>query len=148
MPRVFEIPLSPHPQRFAIPLSGTTYVLAFQFRALGEWGTTVGTWHLDILDENGFALACGIPIVTGVNLLAPFDYLNFTGELWAVTEGSDAPPDYYGFGIDSHVYYVTLTRDERDARSAALAATPIRYARVDPDARRRSPGANPYIDAG
>jgi hypothetical protein len=122
--QIFEIPLSGTPQRFPIPLAGVTYVMLFQFRVFGPWNSGQGTWHLDIFDTDSNPLACGIPLITGANLLQQFDYLNFGGELWVVTEGSDDPPTYDGLGTSSHLYFIMLTDDERQTRAARMAPAP------------------------
>src|SRR4051812_36318549 len=125
--RIFEIPLTPVPQRFSIPLGLVTYVLGFRWRDTGGWKQGVGTWVLDIDDTRDNPLVYGIPLVTGADLLAQYEYLGFDVLLWVVTEGSDAPPTFGGLGIDSHLYYGVPTADERQQlRSPGLAATPNR----------------------
>lgn len=145
--QIFEIPLSGVPQRFPITLSGVTYVMTFQFRVFGPWNSGQGTWHLDIADDNGLPLATGIPLVTGANLLQQFAYLNFGGELWVVTEGSDATSTFDGLGTDSHVYWL-VPDDGIDTGTAGVAATPNRRLRGGANPSRRAAATNPHRDAG
>ncbi|MBV8159141.1 MAG: hypothetical protein JO278_15885 [Dyella sp.] len=65
-----------------------------------------GGWFLDIADAAGNALVSGIPLVTGVDLLAQYSYLAFGFELWVQTDAADAPPTFTNLGTDSHLYCV------------------------------------------
>ena len=106
---VFRIPLAPMPQRFAITLGGTTYTLRFQFRNAGSFDGSEGDWIMDIGDSLGNPLVCGIPLVTGADLLAQYAYLNFPGQLWIWSDGvRDAVPSYLGLGVSSHLFFVTV----------------------------------------
>jgi hypothetical protein len=106
MADIFEIPLLPSPRRFTITLTGTTYTLCFQFRAQGG-PHDGGDWVLDIGDALNAPLVCGIPLVTGTNLLAQYEYLNFVGQLWVESDGDTmAPPTFTNLGIGSHLYWV------------------------------------------
>ncbi|WP_283149018.1 phage baseplate plug family protein [Silvimonas soli] len=103
MPSYFEIPLSATPQTFPITLSGVDYRMTVQFRNADQGG-----WVLDVADGQSNPLVQGIPLVTGVNLLAPYGHLGFTGRLWVqTTNDPDAIPTYANLGTDSHVYWVT-----------------------------------------
>lgn len=100
---IYEIPLTPDPQRFTVTLSGVDYRLTVQYRDAGGAG-----WVLDIADTNGNPLVTGIPLVTGVNLLAQYRYLGFEGGIWV--QGADDPdnvPTFEDLGIGSHVFWVT-----------------------------------------
>jgi hypothetical protein len=106
MASVYEIPLLPIPQRFSISLSGVTYTLTFQFRNEGRPGVD-GSWVLDIGDNLGNPMVCGIPLVTGVNLLEQYNYMGFGGELWVVSDGDrTVPPTFTNIGTSSRVYWV------------------------------------------
>ncbi len=101
----FEIPLSPQPQRFTITLGAVDYRLTVQYRKAGGAG-----WVLDIADTNNAPLVTGIPLVTGVDLLAQYRHLGFAGRLWV--QGAADPdnvPTYEDLGIGSHLYWVTDT---------------------------------------
>ncbi len=99
----FEIPLTPNPQSFVISLSGVNY------RLTAQWRNAVGAgWVLDIADSGGTPIIQGIPLVTGVNLLDQYDYLNLGGVLWCQTTADpDAVPTFENLGVDSHLYWFT-----------------------------------------
>jgi hypothetical protein len=99
----FEIPLSGMPQRFRIALLGVTYQLNFQYRA-----APMGGWVLDIADAAGVPLVCGIPLVTGHDLLEQYHYLNFGGALMVFSDGDpDAVPSFENLGSSSHLVWIT-----------------------------------------
>jgi hypothetical protein len=102
MSSTFEIPLTAQPQTFLVSLVGTQYQFTLQWR-----DATNGGWVLDIADSSGNALVSGIPLVTGVDLLAQYAYLAFGFELWVQTDAADAPPTYTNLGTSSHLYCVT-----------------------------------------
>ncbi|MCW3543123.1 phage baseplate plug family protein [Burkholderia cenocepacia] len=100
---VYEIPLSPQPQRFTVTLSGVDYRMTVQYRAAGGAG-----WVMDIADSGGAPLVSGIPLVTGINLLEQYRHLGFTGRMWV--QGAESPDDVPTFddlGVGSHVFWVT-----------------------------------------
>lgn len=80
----YEIPLSPKPQTFAISLVGVTYLMTLL------WNPSLACWVLDIDDANGNPVVLGIPVVTGLDLLAQYSYLGVGGHLIAQTDGSGA----------------------------------------------------------
>lgn len=81
----YEIPLSPEPQSLSIVLAGKEYRLTVRWFEAPEGG-----WLLDIDDaETGQAIVHGIPLVVGLDLLAPYEYLNFGG---ALVVDSELPP--------------------------------------------------------
>lgn len=100
---VFEIPLSPQPQRFSITLAQISY------RMTVRWiDTDDGGWVLDIADSNSVPIVSGIPLVTGADLLEQYGYLNFGGELIVQTDTDlNAVPTYSNLGVTSHLYFVT-----------------------------------------
>lgn len=97
----YEIPLSPNAQTFRITLAGVQYSMTLLYRTHG-----LGGWFLDIYTAGGDPLLLGVPLVTGVDLLAPYPYLNFGGPLLVTTDGDiSAVPTYYNLGVTSHVYF-------------------------------------------
>ncbi|GAQ30205.1 hypothetical protein SAMD00023378_3888 [Ralstonia sp. NT80] len=100
MASTFEIPLTSVPQDFTITLVGVVYKFALTWRDLA------GSWFLDITDASGNPLLSGIPLVTGVNLLAQYAYMAFGFELWVQTDAADAPPTFTNLGTESHLYCV------------------------------------------
>ena len=98
---IARIPTSPMPQRFLITLSaGQTYQLVTQYRDAPEAG-----WTLDIGEPNGTPIISGIPLVTGVNLLAQYQHL-IVGSLFVLSDVETwAVPGFSDLGISSHLYF-------------------------------------------
>src|SRR5262245_56287224 len=67
----YTIPFSGLPESFLISIVGVTYSFSIRFN------DRCPAWVLDISDVGGSLLVGGIPLVTGVNLLAQYGYLNF-----------------------------------------------------------------------
>lgn len=89
-----------------VTLLGITYTLKF------NWNKRANCWVLDIYDETEQSkILCGTPLVTGVDLLEQFLYLDIGryAMLTALTFGPGIPPDnvptFYNLGIDGHLYY-------------------------------------------
>lgn len=106
MSTIYEIPLITAPQKFAIALGGVTYNFVFTYR---DASTNLPSgWVLDIYDIANSPLACGIPLVTGCDLLSQLDYLGFTGLLAISSDGDPwSPPTFTNLGTNSHLYYVS-----------------------------------------
>ena len=97
----FEIPLSPRPQRMTIALNGVPYQLRFFYANVEEGG-----WMMDIADSAGKPLVCGVPLVTGADLLAQYATLGLGGKLFVVTEVDPAAtPGYADLGVTSHLLW-------------------------------------------
>lgn len=126
----YLVPLKPYAQQFTISLSGITYTLTLNFRALPEWtetgndegivetggnsipfsiDTDDGGWVLDIGDANNNPIVQGIPLVTGADLLAKYGYLGFIGQLWvqSLSGNPDTTPTYANLGTNGMLFYVT-----------------------------------------
>jgi hypothetical protein len=102
MTQTFEIPLTPAAQTFLVTLVGVQYQFTLQWRDAEEGG-----WTLDIADSGGSPIVSGVPLVTGVDLLAQYQYLGIGGELWVQTDVDPAAvPTYDNLGTASHVYFV------------------------------------------
>ena len=80
----YEIPLSPNPQTFAIALAGVSYQLTI------TWNPAMACWVLDIANEDREPIVNGIPVITGLDLLAQYEYLNLGGSLVVQTDGSSS----------------------------------------------------------
>lgn len=78
----YEIPLSSEPQTFAIALAEKTYQLTF------TWNPSTASWVLDIADEQRLPIISGIPVITGLDLLAQYGYLGLGGSIVVQTDGS------------------------------------------------------------
>ena len=98
-----EIPVVPsQSQRFRQDLDGTTYNFRLTYDSAQD-----GCWILDIGDENSVILIAGIPLVSGVDLLAQYRYLGFSGSLIVTTDrGAGEVPTFDGLGVTSHLFYV------------------------------------------
>lgn len=100
-----EIMLAPRPARFGTVLNGQSYVFSLLYRD----ADIMGGWTLDIFDAENNPLICGIPLVTGANLLAQFSYLGFDPmqcALAVITDGNfGATPTFENLGVQSHLYW-------------------------------------------
>lgn len=99
---VFEIPMAAQAQTFSITLNGKDYVMRT------VWGQESEAWLLDIADANEVPLVQGIPMLTGADLLAQFEYLGIGGALIVQTDSNpDVVPGYDSLGTTGHLYFVT-----------------------------------------
>lgn len=99
---IYEIPLQPStPTKMAITFpNGNLYNLRFAYMNVDQGG-----WIMDIADENDGDLVCGIPLVTGADLLAQYAYLGIGGPLYIVSDGwPAAAPTFANLGSGSHLY--------------------------------------------
>lgn len=98
----FEIPVAASTaQVFSITLNGTSYILTLVYR-----DTDMGGWILDIADSTGANIVCGIPLVTGANLLDQYAYLGIKGGLVVATDGAFlTPPTFDNIGVIGHLYF-------------------------------------------
>jgi len=98
----FEIPTSSEAQTFSIALAGKSYQLTL------VWNDQTNSWTLDIADSTLTPIIRGIPLVANVDLLAPYAYLNFGGQLIAQTDNDvSTPPTYENMGSLGHLFFVT-----------------------------------------
>lgn len=93
---LYEIPLTPEPQAFGITLAGRSLRLVLRW-AESPAAEVPGGWLLDILDQpdDTTPLVCGIPLVAGCDLLAPYAYLELGGSLYI---SGDMPPTLDNLG--------------------------------------------------
>ena len=100
----YEIPLEPAAQTFRIALAGVVYSITL-------WWSTIGNcWNMSFADANQVPIIDSIPLVTGVDLLGPFEYLDFGGQLTVQTDhDAGAIPTFANLGTTSHVYFVVTT---------------------------------------
>lgn len=97
----FLIPLQPVNQVFTISLAGVQYQLTF------KWNDANQAWTLDIATPTGTAIISGIPVITGVDLLKSYAYLNFGGQLIVqTTNDTNAVPTLSNLGTAGNVYFV------------------------------------------
>lgn len=99
--QTYEIPLSPEAQKFGIVLAAITYQMVVRYI-----DADMGGWVFDLSDSSDTPILQGIPLVTGENLLAQFDYLNFGGSMVVQTDHDlNAVPTYDNLGSTSHLYF-------------------------------------------
>ena len=96
-----EIPLTPNNQQFTTQINNTTYTI----RTL--WRDSAG-WIIDLRDSSGADIIAGIPLVTGTDLLAPYQHLGLGFSLWVLcdAEGQEYPTKT-DLGTGSHLYAIT-----------------------------------------
>lgn len=104
---VFSVPLAPaQPQRFTVLLSGTRYTLILR------WNKPLDVWVMNIADQKGNALANGIAVVSGADLVNQLNYLGFPGALLAQSStDASAPPSYDGLGVTDGIFYIPYGQD-------------------------------------
>lgn len=101
----YIIPLTPEPQAFGITLAGREYRLTVRWCDAPEGG-----WLLDAQSpDNAAPILMGVPLVSGCDLLAPYAYLNFGGELRV---DGDLPPALDTLGVDVNVVFIVEDADE------------------------------------
>jgi hypothetical protein len=100
---VVELPLTAQPQIMRLTLRGVEYSLK-----LG-WNVSTRCWVIDIADQFGAPLLCGVPLVTGTDLLRQFRYLGIGGQLLVISDQKppDVVPGLGDLGVTGHVYFVT-----------------------------------------
>jgi hypothetical protein len=99
----FEIPLSSANQTLSIALNGVSYVLRFIFCQTTD---AAACWLLDINDQNDNPIVCGIPLVTGADLLGQYQYLGFGFILYCFSDSvSSDIPTFANLGTTSHLYF-------------------------------------------
>lgn len=97
---VSEIPLSPDNQTFNIDIAGTRWRMSIIWREV--W------WVMNLADSSGNGLITGIPLITGVDLLAQHAWLGFNFQLSvACDDSTQIYPGKTDFGIRSHLYVIT-----------------------------------------
>lgn len=102
MTTIYEIPLTPQPQVFNINIAGTAYRMQFLYHNCDQGG-----WAMDLMDAAGNPIVCGVPLVTGADLLAQYAYLGIGASLFVQSDGDpDAVPTFTGLGSTGHLYLV------------------------------------------
>lgn len=112
MTTVYEVPLRPStPQTLNVVLGSMHVSLRLIWLLVGPFpgddpSFEEGGWIMDISDNIGNPLACGIPLVTGVNLVGQFPDLGLP-PMWVATDGDpDAVPTFANLGVLSHLYFM------------------------------------------
>lgn len=106
MAQLFEIPLSGTNQTLSIVLNGVVYVLRLIFCDTTD---ETACWILDINDQDSNPIVCGIPLVTGADMLEQYKYLNFGFILYCFTDGNlSANPTFSNLGTTAHLQFQVL----------------------------------------
>lgn len=101
------VPLVPQAQQLQITIGSVAYNFVLQ------WNVPNQSWMLDILDQDNTPIISGIPLITGADLLSPFEYLEIGGAIDAgqlqvqTTSDTFAPPTFLNLGTDGNLYWVT-----------------------------------------
>jgi len=98
----YEIPTTPESQTFTAKLGNYVYSVNLYFCP------PANVWVIDLADDANNPILSGIPLITGIDLLAPYTYLNFGGQLIALTDSSsEIPPTQENLGTTGHLRFVT-----------------------------------------
>ena len=106
-----EVPTEPgQPFTERLQIDGISYTLRF------GWNHRAAYWVLDFWSEgNDVPILCGVPLVTGSDLLEQFVYLPLGARsiLIVVTTGPGKSPDtiptFSNLGVDGHLYLLTAS---------------------------------------
>lgn len=98
----YTVPLTNVPQTFTINLNNIDYTFTV------KWNDIAQSWYLDIADANQNPIACGIPLVTGADLLSQLEYLGIGGALNVYTNGMPTQvPTLDNLGGNANLYFTT-----------------------------------------
>lgn len=98
----YRIPLINNQQSLTIALGAATYRMRVTWNAPGE------AWLLDIADRDGVAIAQGIALTAGTDLLGQLEYLGIRGALVArVDSDVFTPPDRSNLGNGGSLYFIS-----------------------------------------
>lgn len=112
-----EIPTEPGgPFSERLTIRDAVYTLRFQ------WNVRAQFWTVEFWDAgNEEKVLCGVPLVTGSDLLEQFLYLPLGrySILIVVTTGPakspDSIPNFTNLGIDGHLYLLTADPEDQEA---------------------------------
>lgn len=104
--QVFILPLQNVPQSFNISLGPNNYIMTCKWNPSDEGGWVIGFED----QESGEEIVDNIPLVTGTDLLAGLEYLDFGGQIVVYTNGdATATPTLDNLGVESNVYFVVTS---------------------------------------
>lgn len=79
-----------------------------EYRITVKWNKPASCWIVDVADNAGKAIVCGMALVTGADLLEQYGYLRFGGQLIAQTaHDADAVPTFTNLGGDGKMYFMS-----------------------------------------
>lgn len=101
---VYEVPLTNAPQQMQVTFASVTYQITVTWNHIGQ------QWQMDIAEADGTPLVNGIPLVAGLDLLEPYEYLGFGVRLFVQTDNDTlADPTYDNLGTNAHLYVTPIT---------------------------------------
>lgn len=93
------------PQILTVSLAGIVYTLTLFWRN----AVAGGGWLLDIGDASNNPIVRGIPLVTGADLLAQYEYLGIGVQLFVQTNGDpNAVPTFTNLGSQANLFFTPL----------------------------------------
>lgn len=99
---IYKIPLDGVNQIFDIDLAGTAYKMRLYFNS------AMDCWIFDLMDNDGNNITQHQPLISGVNILDQYAYLNIKGIFVVYTEGdANAIPNEDDLGDISNLYFIT-----------------------------------------
>lgn len=101
---IFLVPLENIPKDFVITVGDR------DLNVICKWNDSLDAgWMIDIRDDiSNTNIICGIPLVTGVDLLEQYEYLGLGVGLVVYTNGNaNAIPTLDNLGVDSNLYLVS-----------------------------------------
>ena len=104
MTTFYEVPTQPKPHASQITFpNGTVYNIRLIYIFDPD-----PCWLLDISDAVGNPILCGVPLVTGADLLGQFAYLGLGVAMYALTDGDpNTPPGWWNLGDTGHLLLAT-----------------------------------------
>jgi hypothetical protein len=95
-----RIPLMPQAQTLSISLGGNDYRMRFL------WNTMAGVWMMDISAMDGTPILSSIPLISEMDLIEQYGYLEFGGGFVARTLGKyGVPATYSNLGGEGNLYF-------------------------------------------
>jgi len=100
---IFKVPLTGTQEKFKLRFKGVLYSCTLY------WNYLAKNWFISFyLATDNTPLMLAMPLVTGVDLLKQYEYLNIGGSLIVYTNGDPAAtPSYINLGTESNLYFVT-----------------------------------------
>jgi len=97
-----ELPLIASQQTLSVTLNGVQYQLRL------TWNPPAEVWLMDVSDPDGVAIAQGIALTAGADLLEQLEYLELGGAIVTATDSDlNIPPSQTNLGDQGHVYFLT-----------------------------------------
>ncbi|ARG16077.1 hypothetical protein B7L44_05405 [Acinetobacter nosocomialis] len=92
---LFEIPVLNRNQKFFIKLNKVNYQLKLVFRK---------RWFLDIYQTNSEPIALGIPLVSGIDILSPFNHV-INGSMYVQNLNEDESQSFNDLGTNIKLFW-------------------------------------------